>query len=267
MIKAVGVSLAILVCLVFDLRVQAQRVECGAECRSVYDVPLTSASRESFQVGERPCGGAAPDPPRMIDGAGVSSTEGRAWAEAMENWRPCQEQHKGPAAVSAKGLAHQPPNAARKEYALGLQAWRKKQNVQAAAHFSAAIHLDSGYVLPYVILGAIQVSAGQLDQAAEGFARVVALEPNQSSFQFQLAWTLLQLDRGAEAEPHARRALQLQPSYLRAAYALGMAQVQQEHYSAETVRVLQTAPEKFPEVRPVLEFVEQQLSQANSSAR
>ena len=212
------------------------------------------------------CAGPPPPPPRTMDNNGERSAESIAWEAAMATWAPCPFAATAaaglPGAISARRLAHRPPRSARKEFDAGMNSLRKRRDSGAQEHFAKAAQLDPGFVEAQVHLGELEAKAGQTSLALETFLRVAALEPNDAGFQSNVAWTLLMLRRSAEAEPYARRAIRLSPSFIDAHFALGVALVDQDRFTPEAVAALRVAAAKHPWARDLLSQVEARLSAA-----
>src|SRR5262249_41681865 len=115
----------------------------------------------------------------------------------------------------------------------------------------------------YVLLGTTQMGAFDPESALQSFQRATEIDPDFAGAQSNVAWTLLNLQRPAEAEAYARRAIRLAPAYVDARYALGLALVMQGHVNPEAIAALRIAAEKRPEARPALAWAEERLRASN----
>jgi Flp pilus assembly protein TadD len=162
--------------------------------------------------------------------------------------------------ISARALAHKPSRAAVKEFDRGVQAWRSGQSGPAAQHLAEAVRLDSNFVDALAELGAVYGKSGQPELALDCFTRAVVLEPNSSVFLSNKASALVILKRPEEAEPAARRAVQLDPRSVEANYMLGMSLVMQKKVTPEAAAHLAVAAQKYERARTNLAAVQAALS-------
>jgi tetratricopeptide (TPR) repeat protein len=188
---------------------------------------------------------------------------------------PAAQVHLAPGVVSAQALAHKPPKAARKELDRGLQAWHKGRNGEALHYLTDAVRLDSGFVEAHIRLGAFYDDIDQPALALGQFNRALALEPQSSAATLAKAAVLMTLNRPAEAEQAARRALQLSPGLIEAHYLIGAALVVQEAalvvqekvtplnrlHLAEAAEHLRIAASKLPQAQPFLAAAQAQLAE------
>jgi Flp pilus assembly protein TadD len=162
--------------------------------------------------------------------------------------------------VSARALAHKPSRAAVKEFDRGVQAWRSGQSGPAVQHLAEAVRLDSNFVDALAELGAVYGKTGQPELALDCFTRAAVLEPNSSLFHSNKASALVILNRPEEAEPAARRAVQLDPESIEANYMLGVAMAMQEKITPEVAAHLAVAARKYPGARAYLTAVQAMLA-------
>jgi Flp pilus assembly protein TadD len=163
--------------------------------------------------------------------------------------------------VSARALAHKPSRAAIKEFDRGVQAWRSGQSGPAVQHLAAAVQLDSNFVEALAELGVIYGKTGQPELALDCFTRAAVLEPNSSVFHSNKASALVILNRPKEAEPAARRAVQLDPRSIEAHFMLGMSMLMQEKITPEVAAHLAIAAPKYPKARTYLTVVQAALAE------
>jgi len=121
------------------------------------------------------------------------------------------------------------------------QAWHKQQSQEAAGHLRDAIRIDPAFVEAQAELGAVYAKTGQPVLALELFQDALAAEPNWALLQSNAAVVLLMLNRSAEAENAARRAVRLDAASVEANYILGIAMLMQGRTTAEAAKYLSFA--------------------------
>jgi Tfp pilus assembly protein PilF len=168
-----------------------------------------------------------------------------------------------PAAISVKSLAHKPSKEARKEYARGMQDSRRGHSDEAVQHLLEAIRLDPDFLDAQNELGVLYVRMGRADLALAYLDRALALEPNVAVLHTNKASALVTLNRPAEAEPEARRAIQLDPSSPEANYMLGVTLMMQQKTS-EAAAYLAVAAPKYPRARAFFESLQKQLGRSQT---
>jgi Flp pilus assembly protein TadD len=161
--------------------------------------------------------------------------------------------------VSAQGLAHKPPKAARKAFDQGLRAWKKGQSEQAVRYLGLAVGLDPSFGEARTVLGMMYAKTGQPREALEQYERALELEPNLAILHSDKAAALVMLSRWEEAELAARRALQIDPASIDANYMLGIAMMQQAKITPETAAHLAIAAKEHPRARAFLAEVQAEL--------
>lgn len=175
---------------------------------------------------------------------------------------PAIQVHPAQGVVSAQSLMHKPLKAARTELDRGLQAWRKGRKEEALDHLTDAVRLDSGFVEAQIRLGAFYGDTGQPGLALYYFNRALLLEPQSSYATLGKAAALLTLNRSAESEQEARRALQLSPGLIEAHYLLGAALLMQEKMTPEATEHLKIAAPKLPQARAFLTALQARLAES-----
>ena len=168
-----------------------------------------------------------------------------------------------PSVVSARGLAHQSPKAARKEFDLGVRDSRKGRIDGALKHLIEAVRLDPDLIEAHAQLGMVYARTGQPLLALDHFKRALALEPNSATLHSNAAAALIALHRGDEAERAARRAVQLAPGSAEANYVLGLALLQERKITPEVVTCLELASTKYPTARETLDLIRVYLARAD----
>jgi len=183
--------------------------------------------------------------------------------QPLEDQNQCDPETSRPAVagvVSARALAHKPSRAAAKEFDRGVQAWRRGQTELAVSHLKEAVRLDSDFTAALAELGAVYGAAGQPALALDCFTRAAVLEPNSALFHSDKAAALVALNRPEEAEPSARRAVQLDPSSIAAHYLLGVAMAMQEKITPETAAHLAATVGRYPRASAYLADVQAALA-------
>jgi tetratricopeptide (TPR) repeat protein len=95
-------------------------------------------------------------------------------------------------------------------------------------------------------LGAVYAKTGQPVLALELFQDALAAEPNWALLQSNAAVVLLMLNRSAEAENAARRAVRLDAASVEANYILGIAMLMQGRTTAEAAKYRPSPPPVIP---------------------
>lgn len=143
---------------------------------------------------------------------------------------------------------------------LGRQRWvRGGDATGARALLQEAVHLDPGFVRPYVHLARIASDRGELTAAARWLEQAIAVDVDAWRAHRNLGEVLGLLERHADAETRLRRALELFPhdagARLQLARAL-WAQGRYDEYAAETRHVLDAAPAWTRHLAPIQTFLE-----------
>lgn len=96
-------------------------------------------------------------------------------------------------------------------------------------------------------LGSRYVALKQYDAAIGEYEKALALNPNYEEAAENIAATLFAQHRFAEAEPTARRALEMDPTAASSQYLLGCVLVEEGRYSGEATELLQKAKPRYPQ--------------------
>jgi len=156
-------------------------------------------------------------------------------------------------------LKHKPSKAARTEFDHGVQSWLKGRSEEAAEHFTEAIRLDPDSVEARIDLGIIYVKSGHPEKALDQCEQGLALEPNLAVLHTNKAAALAMLNRWAEAEMVARRAVQLDPRSTAAQYMVGLAMLMQDKVTPEVVEHLASAAKTYAKAKMFLIEVQEEL--------
>ena len=162
--------------------------------------------------------------------------------------------------VSARTLAHKPSKAAVTAFKRGVRAWDKGQYDQALRYLTEAVRLDPDFVDARVDLGTVYAKTFRPEEALEQYGLALAVDPNLAVLHSYKAASLVMLSRWEEAEPTARRALQLDPESIDANYVLGIAMMMQGKITPETATHLAIAAKTYPRARAPLAEVQAQLA-------
>jgi Tfp pilus assembly protein PilF len=151
--------------------------------------------------------------------------------------------HTSAGTVSAKGLRHHVPKAARQAYdrALGNRDARK-----AANELETAVRIDPDFAEAHHALGVIYTRQRRPEAVAE-FRRTIELVPEESLPYSNLAWVLFALGQRTEAETNVRRALQLSPENATAHLLMGFLLIETPQALAEGLWHLEYAARTIPE--------------------
>jgi tetratricopeptide (TPR) repeat protein len=161
--------------------------------------------------------------------------------------------------ISAQTLAYKPLKAARRESDLATKAFRKNRIGEAISHLAEAVRLDPAYVEAQARLGALYGRTGQLQAALKCLDRALVLEPDWYLLHTNKASILMMLNRPGDAEPHARRGVQLNPGSVTAHYVLSTALLRQNKITVETEEHLTIAASYYPQARASLVQVRKTL--------
>jgi tetratricopeptide (TPR) repeat protein len=163
-------------------------------------------------------------------------------------------------AISARRLAHKPPNAARKAFERGIQARLKGGIAEAIQDLTEAVRLDPAYPEALAELGALHLRNGEAQRGLDALERALSIDKNSVELLGNQAWALLVLKRPAEAERAARRAVQLAPKSVSAHYLVGMALVQQGLYTREATEHLGIVADTYPDAREWVLWLQRYLA-------
>jgi len=113
-------------------------------------------------------------------------------------------------------------------------------------HLQRAVALEPDLALTHNALGSRFAELKQFDNALAEFNRALDLNPRYRLAMDNAAVVLCLQFRFAEAEPFARRALQIEPQSHSSQYLLGGILVQQKQYSDEATALLAKAAAQYP---------------------
>src|SRR5262249_18384744 len=124
-------------------------------------------------------------------------------------------------------------------------------------HFAEAALLDPLFVDAHAYAGLAYAQAHEAARALPYYQEAVRLEPSSGALVSNLAGVLINLNRPAEAEPAARRAVQLAPASVEAHYMLGVALLGMGKATPETAAHLKIAAEKYSLARAMLAAIQE----------
>ncbi len=148
--------------------------------------------------------------------------------------------------ISVKQLI---PDKARREFVRAEQAFKKGKLDESIRRLEKAIRIHSTYLEAHNNLGARMMWKRNHERAAAEFLIVTELDGKWASGHTNLALALVALKRYSEAARAARRALELDPDYLPARYALGLSDAALNNCTAAAVENLKMASERYPRAR------------------
>ena len=153
--------------------------------------------------------------------------------------------------MSIYRLQHQVPGKAINEFKQAEMAWKAGKAGESIARLENVLKLDPGYMEAHNNLGTKLLAGGQRERAALEFRKSIELDPASAPGHLNLAICLLvdtkDRDMAREAEMHARKALQLDPSAVSARYALGIALSWLN--SEEALPYLRETADRYPRAR------------------
>jgi Flp pilus assembly protein TadD len=161
--------------------------------------------------------------------------------------------------ISARTLAHHPAKPARREFELGIAAWRKGHSAEAVEHLTNAVRRDSQFIEPRAELGTVYLKIGQPERALDTLEGALEIEPLWAVLHSNKACVFLAMGRWEEAERAARKAVQLDPESIEGNYMLGISMLAQEKITPETASHLKVAAKKYPPAQMYLTQVEARL--------
>src|SRR5712691_426690 len=145
-------------------------------------------------------------------------------------------------AVSVRELSIPPK--ARKAFQKGIERWAKKDPAGTLAHFQRAVAELPSYYEAYYQMGLVYMRLGRAAEAEQAFQKAIDLSQSRYPLAlFGLASLLSENDRFSEAEPLARRGLELEGNswygqFELARALMGLHQVDAAEKSAHEARTL-----------------------------
>ena len=168
------------------------------------------------------------------------------------------------ATVSAARLQHTPPAKARREFTRAVEASRKNDSVAAVGHLTKAIELDPDFMEAHYNLGVQYLKTQRFELAHSQFQKATMLDPGAPAPLINLASTLISLDRPAEAEVSARKAVRLEGANGIARYLLGLALINQQKNTPEALDNLRRASETVPQAQLIIAEIVKSRGQMSS---
>lgn len=119
---------------------------------------------------------------------------------------------------------------------LGLVEYRQKHFDEAEKRLRAAVRLEPGSGLGWLILGVVQYDAAKYDHALASLAQAAVLEPKNATVHQYLGVTVGQKGWYSAAEDEMRKALELDPNYAEAHFNLAVFYLQRNPPAVELAR-------------------------------
>lgn len=116
----------------------------------------------------------------------------------------------------------------------------------SAEHIAKALVMDPELAVAHNALGARYAELKEYDKAVAEFEKAAATKRNYRLAEDNLTVVLCLQHRYAEAEPVARRALEMEPEARSSQYLLGSVLVEEGENTGEAVELLESAKEKYP---------------------
>lgn len=154
--------------------------------------------------------------------------------------------------VSLRRLAHKVPKQARKEFQRAAQAMARNDTRASIAHLEKAVSLDPLFVQARNNLAVRYMLIGEVEKSEREFAAALAEDPACAECQANYAVLLLSLQRPAEAERAAERAVALNGLSARSRYVLALAMLDQNKLNAQVFRHLEVATGEVPKAHLIL---------------
>lgn len=148
--------------------------------------------------------------------------------------------------VSARALAAKLPKPARKLMQTASKRSAKGEHAEAARLLKDALAIAPDSAAVWCNLGVQQLHLGEVAEAEQSFAKSIALGGDQAMVRTNRAYALGRLGRVEEAADEARRAIRLDPSYLRGHYMLGVILMPDPRHADEAQRHLEAAEDEIP---------------------
>jgi Flp pilus assembly protein TadD len=149
--------------------------------------------------------------------------------------------------VPIEQLAHRIPPTAAREYRASAKALENGKLDASIAHCQKALAADPDNASAHNDLGVLYLNDGQTANAHSEFHQAATLQPRMTMAYVNESFALLALDRPADAESSARKALEIASNDRRANLLLGWSLTAQFRYSKEALAALQLAARDYPE--------------------
>ncbi len=164
--------------------------------------------------------------------------------------------------VSLQRLGHAIPKQARKLMEQARKKFqraslREKEEQEAADLLGKALAIDPQYFDALAGMGALQLARGEAQPALDYLLRAQAIDPGSAIVATNLGAAHILLQRYAEAESAARRALALNPADARSHYILAMSLLHQNKNEPEAKRHLENACKEIPAAAKILARLQQ----------
>jgi tetratricopeptide (TPR) repeat protein len=160
---------------------------------------------------------------------------------------PVQEQQPTPSAggtVSVEDL--KVPEKAKKELERSDKAMHAGDMPGAIEHLQKALAIDPEIPQAHNGLGAFYAAEKEYDKAVAEFEKALEMRKDYHLAADNMALVLCIQHRFSEAEPVARRALDIQPEALTSEYLLGGILVDEGRFAGEGPRLLEKTKERYP---------------------
>ncbi len=152
------------------------------------------------------------------------------------------------------------------EFRKGVTAFQKRDYKKAETCLESAVAIDPSFANAHNELGAVYTELNQPEKAADEFRRAAEMDPDSPIMLYNLARTMLALDRYPDAETAVRAALQKDPSSAAAHFVLGFSLYMQKRGELEAIQNLDWAANKFPKARLVAAAIFQGLARNAEAA-
>jgi len=164
----------------------------------------------------------------------------------LEIRNPHQSNTLAGSAISLAELKHKVPGKALKEAKEANKALRKRDIPDLIEHLEKAVALDPEFIAARRNLANAFFSTKQYDRAIDAYRELVILDAHSEIGYLGLSAAYMSAYRVEEAEPIARKAVELDPSNELAHYLLGCSLVAQHKNNAEALSHLNKSFRSFP---------------------
>ena len=149
--------------------------------------------------------------------------------------------------IPIEQLIHQVPASAAREYRATQKALENGKLPESIAHCRKALETDPDNAAAHNDLGVLYLNDGQVEKALDEFQKAAVLQPKMALARVNESFAQLALDRPADAESSARKALEIVPGDRRANLLLGWSLAAQLRFSKEALLSLRLAAREYPE--------------------
>lgn len=168
--------------------------------------------------------------------------------------------------ISLRRLQVSVPKKAVREFRESVKALESGDCSRAIFHLKRALEIEPQFFEAHNNLGSCYMQQKRFDLALASFEEARALDAGSATLEYNRAAALLALQRHAEAEEAARRALRLDPLSGGARYVLGLSLIAQNRLLAEALEHFRQVQNRIPAARLLAAEILIQLGRATEAA-